>query len=90
MSDLYVHPRAAREAIEGLRTATEWAYSAEVLPAVDVGNDATETLGLLAAAVGRFPASFMAQISLLAMAMDIGVDDVVRADQPIMPVSGPR
>lgn len=90
MSDLYIDPGAARAAIDGLRDATDWAYSAATLPVVDVGNDATETLQRLSAAVGAFPAAFMAQISLLAMAMDLGVADAVRADQAIIPVSGPR
>lgn len=91
MSDLFVDPQPARTEIEGLRTATDWAYSVAALPAVDVGNgDGTDMLGRLAAAVGAFPASFMAQISLLAMAMDLGVDDAVRADQAVIPINGPR
>ena len=91
MSDLFVHTGEVAGAVESLQDHADAAMLQSGLPSCDVGNaTGTEALMLLAASVGEFPAGLVEQASLIVLAVTLGVQDAIAADQVDTLGPGPR
>lgn len=91
MSDLCIDTAEVGSAADDLGDRSDDAMQMTALTFVDVRHaGGTEAIAALARSAGAFPAAFMEQISLVTMAVDLGVQDAVVADCFADRRSGPR